>query len=153
MLKIAIVDDEPIFCERIRKKLYSVYEKVNLAIQADCYTRGKEVLYEVDDGRYYDAYLLDIDLPDMSGIDLGKRLREKSPYSYIIFLTAYPQFAIDGYSARAYQYILKDEWEEKLETTLYHIQKEIESRTEPSYRITVGSKIRKNTGEGYLLLI
>ncbi len=143
MLKIAIVDDEPIFCERIRKKLYSVYEKVNLAIQADCYTRGKEVLYEVDDGRYYDAYLLDIDLPDMSGIDLGKRLREKSPYSYIIFLTAYPQFAIDGYSARAYQYILKDEWEEKLEITLCHIQKEIESRTEPSYRITVGAKLEK----------
>lgn len=143
MLKIAVVDDEPIFCERIRKKLYSVYEKVNLAIQADCYTRGKEVLYEVDDGRYYDAYLLDIDLPDMSGIDLGRKLREKFPYPYIVFLTAYPQYAIEGYSARAYQYILKDEWKKKLDETLGNIQKEMESQMEPSYRIIVSTKLEK----------
>ena len=143
MLKIAVVDDEPVFCKRVSRKIYSVYGRMNLAVQVDCYTKGKEVLYEVDDGRYYDVYLLDIALPDISGIDLGKKFREKSPYSYIIFLTAYPQFAIEGYNARAYQYILKDVWEEKLETTLYHIQKEIESRTEPSYRITVGAKLEK----------
>ena len=100
-------------------------------------------MYEVDDGKYYDIYLLDIDLPDMSGIDLGRILREKSPYCYIVFLTAYPQYAIEGYSAKAYQYILKDEWEKKLDVTLRNIQKEIQSRMEPSYRITVSTKLEK----------
>ena len=55
MLKIAVVDDEPVFCERVSRKIYSVYGRMNLAVQVDCYTKGKEVLYEVDDGRYYDV--------------------------------------------------------------------------------------------------
>ena len=143
MLKIAVLDDEAIFYERVSRHLYLIYEKMHLAVDVDCYRSGRELMYEVDDGKYYDIYLLDIDLPDMSGIDLGRELRERSPYCYIIFLTAYPQYAIDGYSARAYQYILKEQWEQKLETTLIHIQKEINARTEPSYRITVGPKLEK----------
>lgn len=143
MLKIAVLDDEPIFHGKIRSKIYSIYDKKNLAVEVDCYSCGKELMYEVDDGKYYDIYLLDIDLPDMSGIDLGRILREKSPYCYIIFLTAYPQFAIEGYSAKAYQYILKDEWEQKLAVTLENIQKEIDARTEPSYRIIVSTKLEK----------
>ncbi len=143
MLKIAVLDDEQIFYESIKKKIYSFYEKLHLVVSVDCYSSGKALMYEVDDGKYYDIYLLDIDLPDMSGIDLGRILREKSPYCYIVFLTAYPQYAIEGYSAKAYQYILKDEWEKKLDVTLRNIQKEIQSRMEPSYRITVSTKLEK----------
>ena len=109
MLKIAILDDEIIFHDKIRNKIYSIYGQKHLAVNVECYSSGKELMYEVDDGKSYDIYLLDIDLPDMSGIDLGRKLREKSPYCYIVFLTAYPQYAIEGYSAKAYQYILKDE--------------------------------------------
>ena len=143
MLKIAVLDDEQIFYESIKKKIYSFYEKLHLVVSVDCYSSGKALMYEVDDGKYYDIYLLDIDLPDMSGIDLGRILREKSPYCYIVFLTAYPQYAIEGYSAKAYQYILKDEWEKKLDVTLRNIQKDIQSRMEPSYRITVSTKLEK----------
>lgn len=88
MLKIAVLDDEQIFYESIKKKIYSFYEKLHLVVSVDCYSSGKALMYEVDDGKYYDIYLLDIDLPDMSGIDLGRILREKSPYCYIVFLTA-----------------------------------------------------------------
>ena len=143
MLKIAILDDEIIFHDKIRNKIYSIYGQKHLAVNVECYSSGKELMYEVDDGKSYDIYLLDIDLPDMSGIDLGRVLRERSPFCYIIFLTAYPQYAIEGYSARAYEYILKDQWEQKLETALCHIQKEVNARTEPSYRIIVGPKLEK----------
>ena len=143
MLKIAILDDEIIFHDKIRNKIYSIYGQKHLAVNVECYSSGKELMYEVDDGKSYDIYLLDIDLPDMSGIDLGRKLREKSPYCYIVFLTAYPQYAIEGYSAKAYQYILKDEWEQKLTATLENIQREISDSTEPSYRITVSTKMEK----------
>jgi two-component system response regulator LytT len=143
MLKIAVLDDEPIFHDNIRRKIYSIYDEIHMAVNVDCYSSGKALMYEVEDGKYYDIYLLDIELPDISGIDLGRVLREKSPYCYIIFLTAYPQFAIEGYSAKAYQYILKDEWEQKLAVTLENIQKEITARTEPSYRIAISTKLEK----------
>lgn len=143
MLRIAVLDDEQIFYKRIEKEIYAYYAKTNLAVMVDCYCNGRSLMYEVDDGKYYDVYLLDIDLPAMSGIDLGRKLREKSPYPYIVFLTAYPQYAIEGYSAKAYQYILKDEWKKKLGETLGNIQKEMESWMEPSYRIIVSTKLEK----------
>ena len=74
MLKIAVLDNEAIFYERVSRRLYSIYEKMHLAVNVDCYSSGRELMYEVDDGKYYDIYLLDIDLPDMSGIDLGRVL-------------------------------------------------------------------------------
>ena len=66
MLKIAVVDDEPIFCERVSRKIYSVYGRMNLAVQVDCYTKGKEVLYEVDDGRYYAVSYTHLTLPTIA---------------------------------------------------------------------------------------
>ena len=143
MLKVAVLDDEKIFCDSIKEKLYSIYPDMHVAVSVDDYRFGKELLYEVDDGAYYDIYILDIELPDMSGVELARELRDKAPYCYIIFLTAYPQYAIDGYDARAYQYLLKDQWEEKLPLTLEKIQAEMAASTEPAYRIIVGSKYEK----------
>lgn len=143
MLKIAVLDDEKVFCDAIKRKLHSIYKKMQVVASVDEYHFGRELLYEVDDGAYYDIYLLDINLPDMSGMELARKLREIAPYSYIIFLTAYPQFAIEGYDARAYQYLLKDEWEHKLAVSLDKIQKEMSEDTGPSYCIAVGSQYRK----------
>lgn len=143
MLKIAVLDDEKVFCDAIKRKLHSIYKKMQVVASVDEYHFGRELLYEVDDGAYYDIYLLDINLPDMSGMELARKLREIAPYSYIIFLTVYPQFAIEGYDARAYQYLLKDEWEHKLAVSLDKIQKEMSEDTGPSYCIAVGSQYRK----------
>ena len=42
MLKIAVLDDKAIFCERISKKIYSIYEKMHVAVNVDCYSNGKK---------------------------------------------------------------------------------------------------------------
>lgn len=143
MLKVAVLDDEEIFCQAIEKKIYAIFKDTEKGVRVDCYTRAKALFYEVDDGAYYDIYVLDIDLPDMGGIDLAKKLRAASEYCYIIFLTAHPQFAIEGYDAKAYQYIIKDEWEEKLMITLKNIEKEMSSNAGPFYRIMVSSRYEK----------
>ena len=123
MVKIAVLDDEPIFLERISKKIDSIYKKNHIKAAVDCYNNGKVLLDEVNDGRRYDIYVLDVEVPGISGVELGRKLREISEVSFILFLTAYPQYAIEGYDSRAYQYILKDEWEHRLEETLKKIQK------------------------------
>lgn len=143
MLKIAVLDDEPVFLERIEKKVYSIYGKMHCKVEVDSYSRGKVLLDEVNDGKRYDIYVLDVEVPDLTGVELGRKLREISEYCFILFLTAYSQYAIEGYDSRAYQYILKDEWENKLETCLMKIQKEIDELTEPSYRIVISNKMEK----------
>ena len=143
MLKIAVLDDEPIFLERIGKKIHSIYVDMHRKVEIDHYESGSVLLDEVKDGKRYDIYVLDVEVPGLSGIQLGLELRQMSDYSFILFLTAYPQYAIEGYDSRAYQYILKDEWESKLKETLINIQKKMDERTDPSYRIIINNRMEK----------
>ena len=143
MIKIAVLDDEPIFLERIGKKIYSIYGEMHRKVEVDHYSHGQVLLDEVKDAKWYDVYVLDVEVPDLSGVELGRKLRQISPYCFIIFLTAYPKYAIDGYDSRAYQYILKDEWETKLKDTLLKIQKEMDSVYEPTYRIIINNRMEK----------
>lgn len=85
MVKIAVLDDEPIFLERISKKIDSIYKKNHIKAAVDCYNNGKVLLDEVNDGRRYDIYVLDVEVPGISGVELGRKLREISEVSFILF--------------------------------------------------------------------
>lgn len=65
--------------------------------------------------------LADIRMPQIDGIELCKRLHELSPDAYLIFTTAYEEYAIKGYEANAFRYLLKPVNVEKLEQVLFEI--------------------------------
>lgn len=50
---------------------------------------------------------LDIEMPELNGISMGKLLKEFFPEICLILLTAYSEFAIEGYETGAYRYLLK----------------------------------------------
>jgi two-component SAPR family response regulator len=54
-----------------------------------------------------DLALLDIDMPEMNGIQLAARIKERWPDTAVIFLTGYPQYAVDAFAVRASGYLLK----------------------------------------------
>lgn len=62
----------------------------------------------------YQIMFLDIDMPERSGMDIAKRVRELHLDTIIIFVTNYPQFSLEGYEVRAFRYLLKQEMERKL---------------------------------------
>ena len=54
-----------------------------------------------------DVAFLDIEMPEMSGLELAERLTEIDPYIKVIFITAYNQYALDAFRAHAIGYLLK----------------------------------------------
>ena len=54
-----------------------------------------------------DIAFLDIEMPEMSGLELAERLMEIDPYIRVIFVTAYNQYALDAFRAHAIGYLLK----------------------------------------------
>ena len=57
MIKIAVLDDEPIFLERIGKRIYSIYGEMHRKVEVDHYSRGQVLLDEVSDEKRYDIYI------------------------------------------------------------------------------------------------
>ncbi|WP_165445343.1 LytR/AlgR family response regulator transcription factor [Bacilliculturomica massiliensis] len=55
----------------------------------------------------FDAYLLDVMMPHMNGIELGRAIREAGGKAPIVYLTSSPDYAVESYRVRAYDYLLK----------------------------------------------
>jgi len=60
--------------------------------------------FEVLNTQNIDLFLLDINMPDVSGLSLAKSINKKSK---IIFTTAYREYALDGFDLQAVDYLLK----------------------------------------------
>ena len=105
MIGIAIVDDDKCTLEAAKQILLDItadYEYV----QIDTFQSAACFLETLGMHRYQ-ILVSDIDMPGINGIELCKKVREKYLDIYIVFLTAYVEFAIDSYRMDAYQYILK----------------------------------------------
>ena len=115
MIGVAIVDDDRYMLENARQILRDIvhgYEGVRI----DIFQSAADFLDAMKLYRYQ-ILITDIDMPEINGIELCKRARKICPEIYIIFLTAYVEYAIDSYRMDAYQYILKSEIEDRFPET------------------------------------
>jgi len=65
-----------------------------------------------------DAIFLDINMPDMNGISLGKIVTKMYSNTKIIFITAYKDYAVDAFEIKAYDYLLKPYSESRIRNLL-----------------------------------
>lgn len=108
MIRLALCDDETTqrtaAGELLRK--YAA-DRPALAVKTSVFSSGQELLAADEDCGGFDIYVLDIVMPELSGIDLGIRLRELGRDGEIIYLTISPEYAVDSYAARAFYYLIK----------------------------------------------
>ncbi len=77
-----------------------------------------------------DVVFLDINMPQLRGIDAASRILDVSPDTDIVFVTAFDQYAIEAFELHALDYLLKPIAEERLEKTVERLRKKIPLTTE-----------------------
>lgn len=70
-----------------------------------------------------DVIFLDINMPELNGINLGQIIYNLNPEIKIIFTTAYREYAVEAFEIRAFDYILKPYSEKKIMNTLENLVK------------------------------
>ncbi len=99
MIKCAIIDDEPLSRDVLRQ---FVADHPDLELTGE-YKDGLEAMSGLEKDAVQ-LILLDINMPKLSGINFYKSLVNKP---LVIFTTAYPEFALDGYELNAVDYLMK----------------------------------------------
>lgn len=112
MLRIAAIDDEAHALERFAQLARLIPEFTLCGLFAD-----SESFLECLRESPLDAVFLDIEMPDQKGLALVQQILQIAPEIEIVFVTAYPQYALDAYEASAIDYILKPLTEERLRRT------------------------------------
>jgi two-component SAPR family response regulator len=101
-LKIVIVDDEKIILDGIKRTILKIYPKYEINCFLDC----NEAVNFINKFSC-DVALLDIQMPEISGIELAKRIKGIKEDINIIFITGYSQYAVNAFSLNASGYIIK----------------------------------------------
>ena len=106
MLKVIILEDEQPQLDQLTSflKRYQT-EHPEFAFTLETYSRGIALLDSYQ--RDADLIFLDIRVPDMLGMEVAQHIRKVDDNVMIIFVTSLTQYAVDGYSVRAFDYILK----------------------------------------------
>lgn len=82
-----------------------------------------------------DIVFLDIEMPEMNGIELAELIQQSLPTTHIVFITAFSEYAVKAFEINAVDYIVKPVQRDRLRKTLWRITKEsaeIASSTVPS---------------------
>ncbi len=112
-MKIAICDDDLQELDRISSFIdtYKRERKVPLAYKT--FQSATELISHVSSGDY-SILLLDILMPGINGMQAAHEIRAFDAGIKIVFLTSSPEFAVESYAVKAYDYILKPASKDKV---------------------------------------
>lgn len=141
-MKIAICDDNEAELNRIKEllELYAATAGQNFFIK--CFTSSVE-LASTAEFEKFDIYFLDIIMPVMDGINLAREIRAFDKSSPVIFLTSSPEFAVESYTVKAFNYLLKPVDKNALYNTIDDILETFHKERHDTFIIKNNSGIHK----------
>ncbi len=108
MFNIAICDDESYFRKKIKEAAIDYLSRIGVSFHIDTFSSGKEFIDLGIEMIQYTIIFLDINMNEIDGIMVAKKIREISNEIFIVFVTAYVNYTLEGYKVDAIRYLLKD---------------------------------------------
>ncbi len=141
-----IVDDEALSRRGIELRLLAA---ADFDIVAQC-ANGREALAAIQLHKP-ELVFLDIQMPGMSGFEVLAQIPHESLPS-LVFITAYDQYAIQAFEARAIDYLLKPIDDARFAAALERVREQVRARSAVSQRDRLVTLISEITGCGELAL-
>lgn len=108
LIYIAVCDDEEYYRELTKQLLIQYLDKYQVEYAIDEFSSGEEFCEQCVSLTKYDIVFLDINLKEMNGIEIAYKIRSYKKDVYIVFITSYINYALEGYRVDAIRYIMKD---------------------------------------------
>lgn len=126
--KAIIADDEEQLRRYLKSQLSEVWPDLIICGEA---RNGKEALELIEQCRPEIAFL-DIRMPGLSGIEVAKKIAGSC---WVVFVTAYDQYAVEAFDHEAIDYLLKPVTTKRLEKTVRRLKNQITSSQKPPQEI------------------
>jgi len=123
-LRILAVDDEHTQLKDLARLLHSF----PMVQDVECAFDGHDALHKASAQRF-DAIFLDVRMPDLDGLELGRVLRRFASPPALVFVSAYDSAAVDAFELRALDYLRKPVSRRRLDEALERVAAAVEADT------------------------
>ena len=141
MLRIAVCDDELSFLSQLHSIL-SAWQPNSSRFCIESFDNGDALLSSHAESPF-DIILLDVVMPMFNGIEVARELREHDTSVKLVFLTSSPEYAVDSYTVKANNYLLKPIDKTKLYQCLDELCNELLDKNQKNIHIRGTNAIHK----------
>lgn len=129
-MKVLIVDDEKLALSRLKRILNE--EGVSNIVECN---NPIDAIKEATKSKF-DVAFLDISMPTMSGLELANTILEMNPNIFIVFQTAFDEYALEAFKSGGLDYLLKPISNESISKSLQKIEKFMKTSNTPEIETT-----------------
>jgi two-component SAPR family response regulator len=132
MMTVLTVDDESAALNILNRAILEVLPDAEIR----SFSTAADALREIQEiGFRPEAAFLDIRLPDATGLEIARRIKESSPHTNLIFVTAYSDYALEATTLHSSGYLLKPATAEKVRSELDNLR--YPPQREPGHRLRI----------------
>ena len=135
VIKVAILDDEIKDSNQVQHYFHQISNHT-IQYQCDVYTEVNANFYD-----NYDLYVLDIEMPEVNGLDIASALREKMPNAILIINSKRNELVFESFKFGAFFFIRKDHFELDMKFAQKRLSEHFVS-TKKYYTYTLKQKIQ-----------
>lgn len=144
MLHIAVCDDDNVAVQAHKEIAESCIKQCNCRGDIKVYTASDNLLYDIAaDHFFFDLILLDIEMPNSSGMEIAEKIKPMLPNVKIIFITSHIEYAIDAFELSIFRYVPKHEINKRLPAAIQDAVQLILLEDGKSYTIQTNSRFEK----------
>lgn len=141
-MRICFVDDDATQLEYLKKLIEEWTSRNNENTDISFYHSSEEMLFENEGSYPFDMIILDIQMGDMNGIQLAKKIRETDSKVILAFISGADDYVFEGYEVQAIRYLLKPVKEEKIYDLLDYSKSRTEKKSEFLILSLSGEKVK-----------
>lgn len=127
-MKLVICDDNPADIDYVTGLVGDWKRQTGTGVEILSFPSAEALLFAWEENRDMDILLLDIEMGEMSGVKLARRLRRDGAQMQIVFITGYMDYIAEGYDVEALHYLLKPVTGERLGQVLNRAMERIKTR-------------------------
>lgn len=144
MIKIAICDDEQTMVSNNEAIVKESLQRTGIAYEITTYVKSSNLLADIaEDNFFYDLILLDIEMPEYSGMEVAEKVKNYLPHIKIIFITSHVEYAIDAYELSIFRYVPKNDIKERLSMAVKDAAVLIEMESGQEYTIQNNNRMER----------
>ena len=113
-MKVAICDDCAVDAALVKGITEDWGKSHSNTLQIETFPSAESFLFHYAEMKDYDILLLDVEMGQMDGVTLAKKIRRENQTVQIVFITGYSDYIAEGYEVEALHYLMKPVRQEKL---------------------------------------